>query len=90
MLYEDHVTLQMKTTAYGSPMTKTMEADAELTPIGSKVQINLGLSNKDLRMHRFKIEEGSIILHSSGAYKCEEYSVTGRPHHILLLASRIE
>ena len=37
MLYEDHVTLQMKTIAYGLPMTIRMESAAKLTPIGSKI-----------------------------------------------------
>ena len=90
MLYKDHVTLQMKTTAYGNPTVKTLDADAELTPIGSRVQIDLDLNNNDLRQRRFKIDVGNTILHKSGAFRCEECSTSGRPHHILILASRSE
>ena len=90
MLYEDQVTLQMKTTAYGNPTVKTLDVDAELTPIGSRVQIDLDLNNNGLRLRRFKIKVGSTILHKSGAFRCEECSTSGRPHHILILASRIE
>lgn len=80
MLYRERVTLQIKN-AYGNPLIKTPDADAQFTSIGSQVQIDLDLNNNDLHLRRFKIEFVNTILHKFGAYRCEVRSSTSRPHH---------
>lgn len=55
MLYEDHVILQLKTTVYGNPTIKTLDIDAEFTPIRNRIRISLELNNNDLRLCHFKI-----------------------------------
>lgn len=47
------------------------------------------LTNADFRIHRFKIEPGSIIIHNEEGYRCIESSIIGRPHHILVYAEKM-
>lgn len=87
MLYNDPVTIEIKTILFGKPGIKTLDTTAKFTALGDIVQFDLNLQNRDLLHRKFVIDSGCIIQHESGAFMCTEHSFTkGRPHHVVVFA----
>ena len=91
MVCKEVVTLEMKTTLFGKPGIRTMEAGANLSPYGDMVQFDLNLQNKHLSNHHFKLNPDAVIRHETGLYQCVGDSFTkGRPHHVVVFGKLLD
>ena len=84
MVYQDKVTIEMKTTVCRTLGIKTIELGAKMTDRGDVIRFDLDITNQGLRDRRFKIDENCTIIHSSGCYKCTPSYKVGRPHHVVV------
>lgn len=84
MLYEENITIEMKTTLCGTNGTRSLQLDAKMTDYGDFIRFDLDTTNQGLRDRHFKIDENCKIFHSSGCYQCTPSFKVGRPHHVVV------
>ena len=91
MLYDENITIEMKTTLFGKPGIKSLDTEATISPLGDEMQFDLNLKNRDLLHRKFTIDENCIIRHGRDNYRCTGNSFTkGRPHHVVVYAKPLD